>query len=273
MTRSVAPLRRGLLLVFGTLGTFTFFGCSSVAPDAGQEAVLIRKPIIFGSGGVVAAPVKAGRTYVAMTTQAIYINMQPQTFHLNIDDVMSRDGVPLDFSATIRLRVNDSVKMVTNFGSDWYPKNVEQPFFMAIRDSVKKRGMNEVAIDASAADAIDSEVTTVMTKYLADKSIPADLIDLTVGKANPPDAVKNQRIETAHQEQRINTEKQTKLAEDQRAMAEQSRANADNAYREAMKLTPEQFLQLKSIEAMREVCGGGKCSFVTTGALPTFGIK
>jgi len=27
------------------------------------------------------------------------------------------------------------------------------------------------------------------------------------------------------------------------------------------------------IKAMRDVCGGGKCSIVTTGALPTFGIK
>jgi regulator of protease activity HflC (stomatin/prohibitin superfamily) len=201
--------------------------------------------------------------------------MKPESYHLKIDDVMTHDGVPLDFGATIRLKVNDSVRMVSGFGADWYPKNVEQPFFMAIRDAVKKRGMNEVAIDASAADEIDAEVTSVMSKYLQDKKIPADLVDLTVGKANPPDAVKNQRIETAHQEQRINTEKQTKLAEDQRAMAEQSRASADNAYREAMKLSPEQFLQLKSIEAMRDVCGAGTghCTIVTTGALPTFGIK
>lgn len=144
---------------------------------------------------------------------------------------------------------------------------------MAIRDAVKKRGMNEVAIDASAADAIDSEVTTAMINYMRDKKIPAELIDVTVGKANPPDAVKSQRIETAHQEQRINTEKQTTLAEQQRKLAEQARAEADNAYRVAMQLDPQQFLQLESIKAMRDVCGGGKCSIVTTGALPTFGIK
>jgi len=44
---------------------------------------------------------------------------------------------------------------------------------------------------------------------------------MTVGRANPPDAIKNQRIETATQEQRIQTEQQTKLAEVQRKSAEE----------------------------------------------------
>jgi len=43
-------------------------------------------------------------------------------------------------------------------------------------------------------------------------------------RANPPDAIKNQRIETATQEQRIQTEQQTKLAEVQRKSAEEARA-------------------------------------------------
>lgn len=251
----------------------TCVACSSVTPDAGHEVVLIRKPFIWGRGGVDQTPVKPGRTYIAWTTQEVDVNVQPQTYHLNIDDMMSGDGVPLDFASAIRLRVNDSVRMVTAFGADWYKTNVEQAFFTAIRDAVKKRGMNEVAISASAADQIDDEVTTVMDAYLKAKQIPATLIDVTVGKANPPDAVKNQRVETAHQEQRINTEKQTTLAEQQRKAAEQARAEADNAYRVAMQLDPSQFLQLKSIEAMREVCGTGKCTIYTTGVLPTFGIK
>ncbi len=262
-------MTRPFLVFLATMLT----ACSSVTPDAGHEAVLIRKPLFMGHGGVDGSPVKPGRTFVAWTTSAVDVNMQPVTFHLNIDDMMSKDGVPLDFAATIRLRVTDSVRMVTEFGAEWYKNNVEQAFFTAIRDAVKKRGMNEVAIDASAADAIDEEVTRVMVAYLRDKRVPAELIDVTVGKANPPDAVKSQRIETAHQEQRINTEKQTTLAENQRKAAEQARAEADNAYRVAMQLDPAQFLQLKSIEAMRDVCGAGKCTIYTTGALPTFGIK
>lgn len=38
------------------------------------------------------------------------------------------------------------------------------------------------------------------------------------------------------------------MAEDERMKAEQSRASADNAYREAMHLSPEQFIQLETIK-------------------------
>jgi hypothetical protein len=38
-------------------------------------------------------------------------------------------------------------------------------------------------------------------------------------------------------------------------MAEQSRADADNAYRESMHLSPEQFIQLEAIKMQAKVCG------------------
>jgi hypothetical protein len=91
------------------------------------------------------------------------------------------------------------------------------------------------------------------------QKLPVQLITLTIGRAIPPDAVKNQRIETATQEQRIQTEQQKKLAEDARAQPEQSRAKADNAYREAMQLSPEQFIQLESVKMMERACSNGNC--------------
>lgn len=249
--------------------------CSSVTPNAGQEAVLIRKPLLFGSGGVDSSPVPPGRRFEAWTTDAQYVEMRPLQVNVEFDDLMSRDGVPLDFDAAVRYQITDSVKLVTGFGADdgFFARNLERPFRDAVRDAVKKRGMNETAIDATASEAIDAEVTAATEGVIASAGLPIRLIDVTLGRANPPDAIKSQRIETAAQEQRINTERQTKLAEDQRLESERARAAADNAYREAMPLSPEQFLTLESIKAMREVCGGGKCSFVTAGALPTFGIR
>jgi hypothetical protein len=94
------------------------------------------------------------------------------------------------------------------------------------------------------------------------------LLDVNLGRANPPDAIKHQRIDTATQEQRINTEKQRKLADDQRKLAEESRAAADNAYRLAMQLSPEQFLQLERIKMQRDVCATSKCVFVAGNATP-----
>jgi regulator of protease activity HflC (stomatin/prohibitin superfamily) len=122
-------------------------------------------------------------------------------------------------------------------------------------------------------DAIDAEIHDQLVAFIAAKKLPVQLVTMTVGRANPPDAIKNQRVETAAQEQRIQTERQKKLAEDARLQAEQSRANADNAYRESMHLSPEQFIQLKQIEMQQEVCGHGGCTFIMGGgAAPVYNL-
>jgi len=97
------------------------------------------------------------------------------------------------------------------------------------------------------------------------KKIPEVLLDFTLGKANPPDSIRNQRVLTAQEQQRIITEQQTKLAEDVRKTAETARAAADNAYREAIGLSPEQFIQLQQINMQRDVCLKTQCTFVAQG--------
>ncbi len=252
-------------------------GCSTYSPDAGHEVVLVDKPWFFGHGGVEAESVKTGRTYTALSTDGIDVYMQPQKLESELPDTMTQDGVPITFHAIMVLQVVDSVSLIKNFGPEWYKNNMEEPFRTMIRQAVRKRGMNETAISTTALDAIDAEIRDQLNAFIKDKKLPVQLLTMTVGKANPPDAIKNQRIETATQEQRIQTEKQTKLAEDQRQQAEQSRANADNAYREAMHLSPEQFIQLETIKMQREVCGGsGKasCTFIQNGSsVPTLGLK
>jgi len=250
-------------------------GCSSYAPDAGHEVVLIKKPWLIGHGGVVDQPVKTGRTFAAITTDGIDVYMQPQKFEADLRDTMTSDGVPISFHAIMVLRVTDSVALIKGFGPDWYRNNLEEQYKTMVRQAVRKRGMNETAISSEAIDQIDTEIRQGLEKFVADKGLPIELITVTVGKANPPDSVKNQRIETAAQQQRIQTEQQRKLAEDGRKAAEQSRAAADNAYREAMHLSPEQFLQLEEIKMHASVCGPeGKatCTFIQNGATPVYNL-
>jgi regulator of protease activity HflC (stomatin/prohibitin superfamily) len=249
--------------------------CRSYSPDAGHQIVLVEKPVIFGHGGVNPEPVTTGRTFAAITTDGIDVMMQPQKFETELPDTMTSDGVPITFHAIIVLQVTDSVLLIKTFGPDWYRNNLEEPFKTMVRQAVRKRGMNETAISSTALDTIDSEIRDQLIAFIKDKGLPVRLVTMTVGKANPPDAIKNQRIETATQEQRIQTEKQMKLAEDQRQMAEQSRANADNAYREAMHLSPEQFIQLEMIKMQSRVCGPeGKanCTFIQNGATPVYNL-
>jgi regulator of protease activity HflC (stomatin/prohibitin superfamily) len=269
-------IQRSIVIVaLGAIGLLAF-GCSRFSPDAGHEIVLVQKPWIFGHGGVYSESVKTGLTFGAITTSGIDVYMQPQKFDTELPDTMTSDGVPITFHAIMVLQITDSVLLIKNFGPDWYRNNLEEPFKTMVRQAVRKRGMNETAISTTALDDIDNEIHDSLIAFIESKSLPVKLITMTVGKANPPDSVKHQRIETATQEQRIQTEMQRKLAEDQRLKAEQSRANADNAYRESMHLSPEQFIQLETIKMQDHVCGrDGKanCTFIQNGVAPVFNLN
>jgi len=248
--------------------------CSVYAPDAGHEVVLVDKPWLFGHGGVESEPVKTGRTWTAITTDGIDVYMQPQKLEAELPDTMTSDGVPITFHAIMVVQVVDSVSLIKNFGANWYRNNMEEQFKTMVRQAVRKRGMNETAISTTALDGIDTEIRDSLLAFIQDKGLPIRLVTMTVGRANPPDAIKSQRIETAAQEQRVQTEKQIKLAEDQRKAAEESRAAADNAYRQALGLSPEQYVQLKHIEMEVKVCGDGKCTFIeNSGAMPAVSVR
>jgi len=265
-------MRKVAMTVVGAaiLSAVVVSACSTVQPDAGHEAVLVRKPLIFGSGGVDSTPVKTGLKYVAFTTAGIDVNMQPRRIDAEFTDLMTSDGVPIDFHAVITLQVIDSVKLVRDFGADmggstapgFWTRNLDQPFRTAVRDAVKKHGMNEMAIQATAADEVDRVVTEHLLAIIKETGVPVKILDVSLGRANPPDAILHQRVETAAQEQRINTEKQKKLAEDQRKLAEESRAAADQAYNQKMGLNTEQYVALQAIQMQRDVCGKGTCTFI-----------
>lgn len=121
---SLGPFPRGIrfgaigviLIALALLSTCTL---TRVAPDAGVEAVLVSKPLIFGLGGVQADPVKTRASWVFWTTEPVYVNMQPQQFDIAINDLMASDGIPLHFDAAIRLQVTDSVELIRKFGPRW----------------------------------------------------------------------------------------------------------------------------------------------------------
>ena len=246
--------------------------CGRASPDSGHEAVLIRKPWFFGHGGVVPEPVRTGLTYTAITTDIVYVPVVPQLVKEHFDDIMSSDGVPLSFDAYVQLRVTDTVKLVDKFSGAvetdaagppaWYAYNLQGPIRNTIRMAVKKHGLNEIAITDTATVVIEAEVKHAITKYLEARGMPVELVDFTLGKTNPPDAILDQRVRTAAEQQRQITEKQTQIAEEARKGAEFARAEADNAYREKMGLSPEQFIRLQQIDMQRKVCEGGKCTFI-----------
>lgn len=260
-------------------GALLTAGCSMVNPDAGFEGVLVKKPILFGHGGIDQTSIKTGLTYVAISTTGVYVDMRPRQQEIAFNDLFTSDGVPLDFHAAVQYRITDSVKLVKDFGADDSPHGMgfwgrvlAQPFNQLARDAVKKHGLNEMAINVSAADAVDTEITARFSDEIAKRGVPIVLLGVTLGRATPPDAIRNQRIATAEQQQRQLTEQQAKLAEDQRKMHEESRAAADNAYRESMHLNVEQYIKLLQIDMLKTTCQGGKCTFIAGDVVPTLAV-
>lgn len=256
-------------------------GCTSVEPNAGYEGVITRKPWFVGNGGVGDRPVKTGREYFAWSTSAQYVDMRPQRVDMEFDDLMTSSGVPIDFHAVFNYRVTDSVRLVKEFSAEyrqvgndvwvpeWFYRNLDQPFRTAVRDEVKRHDMQSMAITASAAEEVDGVVEKHLRALIAASKVPIELIDLSLGRANPPNEIKSQRVATAVQEQRKITEDRGKEAEDTRKAREESRASADAAYNLRMNaagganLPPELSLRLKEIEMKREVCSkaGASCTF------------
>lgn len=245
------------LTVIAILSPVVFCSVTTKAnPDAGFEVVLVDKPFFFGKGGVQPEPVKTGSEWTWRSTNHIHVDMRPVQFKIHLDGFMSKDGVPLDFDAVVRLRVTDSVSLISKFGEGWYENNVENEVINRVRNAVRKHKMNEITINTTAIGAIDEEVTNGLVSYIKETELPIELIHFTVGKANPPVSIKYQIFVTASQQWRTLTEYQGKEAET-------SSAEADNAFRNAMNMSPEQFIALEYIEAIREVCGsGGNCTFL-----------
>src|SRR5207237_10690839 len=117
----------------------------------------------------------------------------------DVHDTMTSDAVPISFHDIVVLQVTDSVVLIKNFGPNWYQNNLEEQFKTMVRQAVRKRGMNETAISTTALDAVDAEIRDALKAFIKEKGLQIQLVTMTVGRANPPDAIKIQWIETAIQ--------------------------------------------------------------------------
>jgi regulator of protease activity HflC (stomatin/prohibitin superfamily) len=178
---------------------------------------------------------------------------------------MSSVGVPLDFDATLVTQTTDALDLVKRFGPKWYENNIYSEVLSYVRDEVKKHGMNETAIATTAAAEIDSNVSTRIEAYLKANRFPVRLVRFTLGKANPPDSIKDQRVATAASQQKVQTLKQEVLAEEQRAISEAKRAAADRAYQQGLGLTSDQYMEKLKLDTLKEVCGDNNCTFIQQG--------
>ncbi len=251
------------------LAVLMLAGCSKIDVQPGHEAVLIANPLIFGHGGVYPDPVRPGTEIVALTTSAYDVGMYPFTVDEEFDDIMPKDNNPIDYHAAVRLRITDSVLLVSKFQYEWYKNNVQRPFQTMNRQIVRQYSMPELALEQSVVDSVEKTLEQQVSAFLKDKGIPVVVEGITLGRISPNKAIISAYNETGVQQQQAKTQAQRKLAEDARKAAEVSRGLADKAYQDSLGLTTSQFIQLQEIK----MCGDkDNCSvFLGTAPVPVVG--
>lgn len=245
----------GILLLSGA-SVLGASGCQKVNVGPGEEGVIVKKPvftIFFGNGGVVPEATKTGSEYRALSTDIILVDVIPKQYDEQFDDMQSKDNIPVDFNAYIKLRVKNSPMLIEKFGADWYRNNVQEPFRTSIRDECKRRNMTELTVGEHAVAEIQTGVAASMKTFVEKADIPVEVVSVVVGKISPPEEVLHEIAATGAQQQRAKTEDMRKSAEEMREKAETARAAADNAYRNALGLTPDQFIELERIHAFEKI--------------------
>lgn len=259
------------VILFGLTWLF-FMHTETVEP--GHELVINDKPYFLGHQGVRPEPIKEGRVLLFVTSSATEVAITPQSIQIVLDDYSSSDNILLDFETTIQLRVKDSVSLVRDFGGKgWFDNNLKQQYSSIVREAVKKYSMTAMMSDVETANKIDNEVTAKVKDLVAASKLPVEILNVTLGRAKPNANVLEQMNQTAAQQQRLKTLVEATKAENQRQEEQVAKAKADNAYRNAMNLSPEQFVQLESVKRYSEACAKSQCVISVGGTAPVLVAK
>ena len=242
-----------LVLVLG------FTSCTSVTPDAGEEAVKVHKPWFFGTGGVDMTPVETGLEYTWLSTDYVIVGMLPTKYDEKLDDVTSNDNTLLDFNTQIQLQVQDnkSPVLIKNYGENWYTNVIQEVYRNTVRNYISKFGPFDLMSNREVLDSINAAVKKDMENHIATLTqnsgeLPITVVNVLVGRAIPNDMQKAEMNRTAAATQAKRTEESRKEMLEAKEAAERQRAIADKAYQEELGLTTDQFIQLRAWEIIKE---------------------
>ncbi len=234
--------------------------------EAGEEGVITDKPYFCCHEGVREEPLKDGRILMFRTSTMTTVRMTPQAVDVNFDDLSSQDNILLDFASSIQYQFTDSVRLIRDFGAqNWFKANIERQYMSIVRDIVKKYTMTQMMSDPETAALVDAEITEQLQKLVAESKLPLRVISVSLGRAKPNANVLNQMNETAAQQQRKKTLVEAEAAEVQREKEQIAKARADNAYRNSIGLSPEQFVELEKIRRYSDACMKAANCIVTSG--------
>ncbi len=249
-------MKRNFILAFAlsAMALAALNSCTNAAPGPEEEAVWVKKPWIFGHGGIEKDAVSTGLAYGALSSEAKYFKIVPVRYDEKFDDIFSNDNTPLDFNTYINIQIikGKSPVLLENYGEKWYENNIQVYYRNKTREYVSMYNPFDLISNREVLNRIDSMLIIDMRKHIEElsknKEFPIMICSVTTGAAKPNKDQLEEMNKTAQYIQQKRSMEQKSVAEQARAAAEKQRAIADKAYMTEMNLSPDQFIQMKLIE-------------------------
>ena len=167
---------------------------------------------------------------------------------------MSSDNTPVDLTAhvLIQIKKGQTPILLKNFGVEWYKNDIQKDLCNEVRNEISKYPMMELTCKRTIYDNASQRIENVLKNKVNREHIPITIMKVIIDKACPNAEVMEEYNKTAAQIQAKQTQMAASDMQSYRKIAEEKRAEADDAYRVKMNLTPEQYIQLRSVEIEKE---------------------
>lgn len=228
--------------------------CSLATVDGGEEGVFIKKPILFGPGGVDTQPLTQGSAWKVFSTDYVIYSIINTRYTEIFDDIATNETTPVDMNAHIFLKIKDGKSPIIhmNYGKEWYKNNIQDIFRKYVKDFASRYNMTTLVSQREIYDDIEPVIKQQMTAYIAElsktKEFPIEVVQVVVDKAQPNEGVRDELNNTAIYMQQKNTELMKQEMQIARRETEHLRALADKQYQTTMGFTPQQFIALRGLE-------------------------
>lgn len=246
---------RSLFMILVAFMMLNFTGCvRTFSVNGGEELVFIKKPFIWGRGGVDPEPLTKGLTWGVWSTSSETFNIKPVQYEEKFNDIVTKDNNPIDLNTYIELEIikGKTPILYDSFGLEWYVNKVQETYRAYLRNLVSNETMFDLTSNDEVVNKLSLKTKQMVDEYLASIQIPVKCNKVTSGRAMPPADVIEETVRTASQKQREKTEDARADAELNRAVAERNKAIADKAYAERFGMTTDQYLQLRALEIEKE---------------------